>query len=249
MATAVAKVEAEHGAVGALVNSAGYAMSGCIEEASMAEVREQFETNVYGLVRLSQLVLPGMRAHGGCTIVNIPSISGRYAVPGSGFYNATKHAVEALSDALRNEVADFGVRVVLVEPGPVRTTRFGATYVANLRPVSRTYETFRRESAEYFEAIYTGSRRTLAGSFAIQPDDVARRVARVVAKGVRGGRARARYPAGQSPPTRRAIKERPRMAYLPFGSGPVTACERGTAAPRPSRRTAPAESAACPHRP
>nr|WP_069872385.1 SDR family NAD(P)-dependent oxidoreductase [Streptomyces sp. SPMA113] len=78
----------------------------------MAEVREQFETNVYGLVRLSRLVLPGMRAHGGGTIVNIPSIFGRYAVPGSGFYNATKHAVEALSDALRNEVADFGVRVV-----------------------------------------------------------------------------------------------------------------------------------------
>ncbi|MFD8097774.1 hypothetical protein [Streptomyces malaysiensis] len=138
------------------------------------------------------------------------------------------------------------MRVVLVEPGPVRTTRFGATYVANLRPVSRTYETFRRESAEYSEAIYTGSRRTLAGSFAIQPDDVARRVAKVVAKGVRGARSRARSPVGQSPPTRRAIKERPRMAYLPFGSGPVTARERGTAAPRPSRRTAPAESAACP---
>ncbi|WP_448331014.1 hypothetical protein [Streptomyces sp. DSM 41534] len=120
----------------------------------------------------------------------------------TGWARPPKHAVEALSDSLRNEVADFGVRVVLVEPGPVRTTRFGATYVANLRPVSRTYETFRRESAEYSEAIYTGSRRTLAGSFAIQPDDVARRVARVVAKGVRGGRARARYPVGQSPPTR-----------------------------------------------
>lgn len=196
MASAVAKVEAEHGAVGALVNSAGYAMSGCIEEASLAEVREQFETNVYGLVRLSQLVLPAMRAHGGGTIVNISSIFGRYAVPGSGFYNATKHAVEALSDSLRNEVADFGVRVVLVEPGPVRTTRFGATYVANLRPVSGTYETFRRESAEYFEAIYTGSRRTLAGTFAIQSDDVARRVAKVVAKGARGSRPRARYPVG-----------------------------------------------------
>ncbi|WP_069872382.1 hypothetical protein [Streptomyces malaysiensis] len=84
----------------------------------------------------------------------------------------------------------------------MRTTRFGATYVANLRPVSRTYETFRRESAEYFEAIYTGSRRTLAGSFAIQPDDVARRVARVVAKGVRGGR-------GARPLPRRSIAAHP----------------------------------------
>ncbi|MFJ1745286.1 SDR family NAD(P)-dependent oxidoreductase [Streptomyces sp. NPDC088116] len=185
-------VEAEHGSVGALVNSAGYAMSGVVEEAGPDDMRRQFETNVFGLARLSQLVLPAMRAARHGTIVNISSIFGRYAVPGGGFYQASKHAVEALSDALRLEVADFGVRVVLIEPGPVRTTDFGATYVANLKPVSKDYDDFRRRTAEYFDAIYTGSRRTLAGTFAIQSDDVAR----VVERAVRSARPSARYPVG-----------------------------------------------------
>ncbi|MEU3524792.1 SDR family NAD(P)-dependent oxidoreductase [Streptomyces sp. NPDC038707] len=189
---AVAAVEAEHGAVGALVNSAGFAVSGVVEEVGIEDMRRQFETNVFGLARLSQLVLPGMRAAGTGTIVNVSSIFGRYAVPGGGFYQASKHAVEALSDALRLEVADFGVRVVLIEPGPVRTTDFGATYVANLRPVSEVYADFRRRTAEYFDAIYTGSRRTLAGTFAIQADDVARTIERAV----RSSHPRARYPVG-----------------------------------------------------
>ncbi|MEU4464996.1 SDR family NAD(P)-dependent oxidoreductase [Streptomyces sp. NPDC024017] len=192
MRAVVDLVEAEHGSVGALVNSAGYAMSGVVEEAEPDDMRRQFETNVFGLARLSQLVLPAMRAARHGTIVNISSIFGRYAVPGGGFYQASKHAVEALSDALRLEVADFGVRVVLIEPGPVRTTDFGATYVANLKPVSKDYDDFRRRTAEYFDAIYTGSRRTLAGTFAIQSDDVAR----VVERAVRSARPSARYPVG-----------------------------------------------------
>ncbi|MGW0546030.1 SDR family NAD(P)-dependent oxidoreductase [Streptomyces altiplanensis] len=192
MRDAVDTVEAEHGSVGALVNSAGYAMSGVVEEAGLEDMRRQFETNVFGLARLSQLVLPAMRAAHSGTIVNVSSVFGRYAVPGGGFYQASKHAVEALSDALRLEVADFGVRVVLIEPGPVRTTSFGDTYVANLKPASEEYEDFRRRTAEYFDAIYTGSRRTLAGTFAIHSDDVAR----VVEKAVRSTRPHARYPVG-----------------------------------------------------
>ncbi|MFI1799999.1 SDR family NAD(P)-dependent oxidoreductase [Streptomyces sp. NPDC020379] len=192
MRAAVAAVEAEYGAVGALINSAGFAVSGVVEEVGIEDMRRQFETNVFGLARLSQLVLPGMRAAGTGTIVNVSSIFGRYAVPGGGLYQASKHAVEALSDALRLEVADFGVRVVLIEPGPVRTTDFGATYVANFRPVSEVYADFRRRTAEYFDAIYTGSRRTLAGTFTIQADDVARAVERAV----RSSRPRARYPVG-----------------------------------------------------
>ncbi|MFC8127857.1 SDR family NAD(P)-dependent oxidoreductase [Streptomyces sp. NPDC057302] len=185
-------IEAEHGSVGALVNSAGYAMSGVVEEAGLDDMRRQFETNVFGLARLSQLVLPAMRAARRGTIVNISSIFGRYAVPGGGFYQASKHAVEALSDALRLEVADFGVRVVLIEPGPVRTTDFGATYVANFKSVGKDYDAFRRRTAEYFDAIYTGSRRSLAGTFAIQADDVAK----VVERTVRSARPGARRPVG-----------------------------------------------------
>ncbi|GAA1897328.1 oxidoreductase [Streptomyces durmitorensis] len=185
-------IEAEHGSVGALVNSAGYAMSGVVEEAGLDDMRRQFETNVFGLARLSQLVLPAMRAARRGTIVNISSIFGRYAVPGGGFYQASKHAVEALSDALRLEVADFGVKVVLIEPGPVRTTDFGATYVANFKSAGKDYDAFRRQTAEYFDAIYTGSRRSLAGTFAIQADDVAR----VVERTVRSARPSARRPVG-----------------------------------------------------
>jgi NAD(P)-dependent dehydrogenase (short-subunit alcohol dehydrogenase family) len=194
MRTAVDTVEAAHGSLGALVNSAGFAVSGAVEEVPLADVRRQFETNVFGLIRLSQLALPAMRAAGTGTVVNISSIFGRYGVPGAGLYQASKHAVEALSDALRLELAPFGIRVVLVEPGPVRTTSFGSTYLANLTDGgdSGDYADFHRRNGEYFDAIYTGSRRTLAGSFAIQPDDVAR----VVERAILSNRPKSRYPVG-----------------------------------------------------
>ena len=101
MADAVAAVEAEHGAVGALVNNAGYSQSGAFEAVPMERVRAQFETNVYGLVELTRLVLPGMRRRRAGRIVNLSSMGGRLVFPGGAFYHATKHAVEALSDALR----------------------------------------------------------------------------------------------------------------------------------------------------
>ena len=94
----------------------------------MDDIRRQFETNVFGLIRLTQLVLPNMRAQGWGRIINISSMGGRLTFPGGAYYHATKHAVEALSDALRYEVKPFGVRVVVVEPGPV-LTQFGGTAV------------------------------------------------------------------------------------------------------------------------
>jgi NADP-dependent 3-hydroxy acid dehydrogenase YdfG len=126
MRAAVEAVEAEHGAVGALVNNAGYSLSGAVETLAMDEIRREFETNVFGLVRMCQLVLPGMRRAGGGRIVNISSMGGKLTFPGGGAYHATKHAVEAFSDALRFEVAGFGVRVVVIEPGLIRT-EFGKT--------------------------------------------------------------------------------------------------------------------------
>ena len=120
MQAAVAAVEGEHGAVGALVNNAGYSQSGAVETVPMEKVRAQFETNVFGLVRLCQLVLPGMRRQRGGRIVNLSSMGGQLMFPGGGFYHATKYAVEAISDALRFEVKGFGIDVVLVEPGLIR---------------------------------------------------------------------------------------------------------------------------------
>src|SRR5215213_10173712 len=121
MATAVEEVEREEGAVGALVNNAGYSQSGAVETVPMEKVRAQFETNVFGLVRMCQLVLPGMRKQGYGRIVNLSSMGGRLTFPGAGFYHASKYAVEAISDALRFEVRGFGVRVVVIEPGLIRT--------------------------------------------------------------------------------------------------------------------------------
>lgn len=109
------------GPIDVLVNNAGYGLYGTVEQLPMAEIRRQFETNFFGLVRLTQLVLPGMRAAGGGRILNVSSMGGRATLPGGAFYHASKYAVEALSDALRMEVARFGIDVVLIEPGPVRT--------------------------------------------------------------------------------------------------------------------------------
>lgn len=126
MSAAVATIESEHGAVGALVNNAGYGAYGTIEEADLDAVRAQFETNVFGLARMTQLVLPGMRAAGTGRIINVGSFGGRLVFPVGGYYHASKYAVEALTDALRFEAAPFGIKVSLIEPGLIRTS-FGDT--------------------------------------------------------------------------------------------------------------------------
>jgi NADP-dependent 3-hydroxy acid dehydrogenase YdfG len=121
MIAAVKAVEAEHGRVGTLINNAGYGEYGPIEETDLGRVRTMFETNVFGLARLTQLVLPAMRRSRSGRIVNIGSMGGRMTFPVGGFYHATKYAVEAISDALRVEVKPFGIEVILVEPGLIRT--------------------------------------------------------------------------------------------------------------------------------
>jgi NAD(P)-dependent dehydrogenase (short-subunit alcohol dehydrogenase family) len=131
MREAVERVERAEGSVGSLVNNAGYSQSGTIEEVPMESVRRQFETNVFGLVRMCQLVLPGMRRVRSGRIVNLSSMGGKLTFPGGGFYHASKHAVESISDALRFEVAGFGVRVVVVEPGFIRT-EFDSTAVGSM---------------------------------------------------------------------------------------------------------------------
>ncbi|WP_392544119.1 oxidoreductase [Oryzobacter telluris] len=121
MAAAVAEVVAEHGRVGTLVNNAGYGEYGAVEEVEIDKVRAMFETNVFGLARMCQLVLPSMRSAGSGRIINIGSMGGRFTFPMGGYYHATKYAVEALTDALRIEVKPFGVEVVVIEPGVTRS--------------------------------------------------------------------------------------------------------------------------------
>ena len=126
MRRAVRTVEDREGAVGVLVNNAGYSQSGAVESVALDAVRAQFETNVFGLVRMCQLVLPAMREQRWGRIVNLSSMGGKLTFPGGGVYHASKHAVEAISDALRFEVRGFGVDVIVVEPGLIRSG-FGAT--------------------------------------------------------------------------------------------------------------------------
>lgn len=179
MVEAVDTVTRERGAVDALVNNAGYGLEGAFEETPMDEVRRQFETNVIGLTRLTQLVLPGMRERRWGRIVNVSSMGGRLTLPGGAFYHATKHAVEALSDALRFEVAGFGIRVVVIEPGPVLTS-FADTAVANVKSVARDgspYAAFNANLAERIASAYEGPMR----AFAVKPEAVARVIERAIA--------------------------------------------------------------------
>jgi NAD(P)-dependent dehydrogenase (short-subunit alcohol dehydrogenase family) len=133
---AVEAVVAAEGAVGVLVNNAGFSQSGAVESIPDDRVHAQFETNVFGPLALTRLVLPGMREQGWGKIVNLSSMGGRFTFPGGGLYHASKHAIEALSDALRFEVKSFGVDVIVIQPGLIRTG-FSAAVVSGLDGASR----------------------------------------------------------------------------------------------------------------
>jgi NAD(P)-dependent dehydrogenase (short-subunit alcohol dehydrogenase family) len=185
MRAAVRAVEDAEGAVGVLVNNAGYSQSGAVESVPLDRVRAQFETNVFGLVRMCQLVLPGMREQRWGRIVNLSSMGGRFTFPGGGVYHATKHAVEALSDALRFEVAGFGVKVIVIEPGLIRTS-FSDTAVAGIEQPAGPYADFNAAVARSTAGAYEkGPLAKLGGP----PEAVAERIADALS----ARRPRARY--------------------------------------------------------
>ena len=188
MEAAVKHVEDAEGAVGVLINNAGYSQSGAVETVPMDEVRRQFETNVFGLVRMCQLVLPGMRRQRWGRIVNLSSMGGRLVFPGGGLYHGTKYAVEAISDALRFEVRDFGVDVILIEPGLIKT-EFGET-AAKGTGDGGDYAAFNEAVAKATAGAYEGPTMKLGGG----PDDVARKIEKAL--GAR--RPKARYPVTAS---------------------------------------------------
>lgn len=152
MTAAIESLLAAEGHIDALVNNAGYGSYGALEDVPISEARRQFEVNVFGLIRLSQLVLPAMRQAQSGTIVNISSMGGRIWMPIGGWYHATKHALEVLSDALRLETAPFGIRVVVVQPGAIesewsgiaaqtlRETAPGSAYQALIGPMANILE-------------------------------------------------------------------------------------------------------------
>lgn len=212
MRAAVAEVEKREGAVGVLLNNAGYGSEGPVEEIPMEEVRRQFETNVFGLLRMSQLCAPGMRKQGWGKIVNVGSMGGSLVFPGGGIYHATKYAVEALSDAMRFEVRGFGIDVVLVKPGPIKTA-FADTAIAKVEQIAADaspYDHFRKVLKEQIRGAYEGP----MGAFAAGPGAVAR----VIEKAIRASRPRPRYTvtfaARLLMGTRRILSDRAFDAFL-----------------------------------
>jgi NAD(P)-dependent dehydrogenase (short-subunit alcohol dehydrogenase family) len=178
MRAAVTVVTNVEGAVGVLVNNAGYSQSGAIETVPLERIRAQFETNVFGLIRMCQLVLPGMRRQGWGRIVNLSSIGGRMTFPGGGAYHGTKHAVEAISDALRFEVRGFGVEVVVIEPGLIKT-RFGETAVDSIShggAADDPYTEFNAAVGAATAGAYEGPLARLGGG----PETVARAIERAI---------------------------------------------------------------------
>jgi NADP-dependent 3-hydroxy acid dehydrogenase YdfG len=177
MTTAVDAVLDGAGRIDALVNNAGYSQSGALESIDVDDVRRQFETNVFGLIRLTQLVLPTMREQRSGRIVNIGSMGGKLTFPGGGAYHASKYAVEALSDALRFEVAGFGVEVVLVEPGLI-TTKFDEKVAAGMPEFDGPYAEFNQAVLKSTTEVYAGPMAKLGGP----PEAVAKTIEKALTK-------------------------------------------------------------------
>jgi NAD(P)-dependent dehydrogenase (short-subunit alcohol dehydrogenase family) len=160
---------AKFGRVDALVNNAGYGTRGPVEVVPVELIRRNYETNLFSLIALTQLVLPGMRARGSGSIVNIGSVAGKIARPLSSIYDSTKHALEAITDGLRGELKPFGVHVSLIRPGYIATefieaaNRVSADVIADAGPY-----------APFYQGYYEGTQRLrrVAGA----PDDIARLV-------------------------------------------------------------------------
>lgn len=186
MRAGVARIIEETGRLDVLVNNAGYGSYGAIEDVPFEEARRQFDVNVFGAMRLTQLVLPQLRTQGSGTIVNITSMGGRIYTPLGGWYHATKYALEALSDCLRLEVAPFGINVVVIEPGGIQT-EWGAIAAEHLERTSGTgpYAAQAKAVASSLRSEADGTRNS--------PPSV---IADAITKAVTSSRPRTRYAVG-----------------------------------------------------
>jgi NAD(P)-dependent dehydrogenase (short-subunit alcohol dehydrogenase family) len=187
MLTAIQEIEANHGAIDVLVNNAGYSQAGPLEELPLSALRQQFETNVFGPLRLSQLVLPGMRNKGEGRIITVSSLAGAVTMMGTGAYTMSKHAVERFSDVLRYEVKPFGVKVITIQPGGV-STNFTSVEEALFSQGEQNspYATFREN---IFKTLHQGAS---SNPLILKPEQVAQ----VILKVATVPRPRKRYQVG-----------------------------------------------------
>jgi NAD(P)-dependent dehydrogenase (short-subunit alcohol dehydrogenase family) len=208
----VARMLQERGRIDALVNNAGVALGGYVEQVEEDEVRKVLEVNVIALLALTKAVLPAMREQRAGSIVMVGSVSGRVALPGLGIYAASKHALEGMSEALRHEVAPFGVLVTLVEPGPYKTDILGRnrTLGRNATAEGSPYAAYTAKAEQLFNKI--------AESGAGDPQDVAVKLADLAEARSAGFR----HPMGTSARVRILMKDHGPFALLEWAIGRAT---------------------------
>ncbi|MCB9641411.1 MAG: oxidoreductase [Myxococcales bacterium] len=180
----VQKMVQEQGRIDALINNAGYGSYGAIEDIPIDEARRQFEVNLFGLARITQLVLPHMRKQHAGKIINISSMGGKLYTPLGGWYNATKHALEGFSDCLRFETEQFGIDVVVIEPGSIES-EWGGIAVDSAMKYSG--QTAYAPLAQSFKSLSEG------GSVRPSPPKV---ITDLVVKALRAKKPKTRYVAG-----------------------------------------------------
>ncbi|MEM8963262.1 MAG: oxidoreductase [Acidobacteriota bacterium] len=183
----VERIENDHGGVDILVNNAGFGMYGAMEDTTIDDARYQFEVNIFGLARLTQLALPSMRAKKAGKIVNISSMGGKMYTPLGSWYHATKHALEGWSDCLRLELAPFGIDVIVIEPGAIRT-EFGDVMVGPM--LERSGDSAYSDLAH---KVATATRKAYESGGASPPS----LIAKTILEAVRARRPKTRYAVGQ----------------------------------------------------
>ena len=183
----VNRIATEHGGIDVLINNAGFGMYGAMEDTTLEDARYQFEVNLFGLARLTQLALPYMREQGAGKIVNMSSMGGKVYTPLGSWYHATKHALEGWSDSLRLELKQFGIDVIIIEPGIIQTS-FGDVM---LKPMmKRSGTTAYAHLAEKMEKATKATYGKGGGS----PPTV---IANVIARAIRARKPKTRYVAGK----------------------------------------------------
>jgi NAD(P)-dependent dehydrogenase (short-subunit alcohol dehydrogenase family) len=182
---AVAEIERRAGPVEVLINNAGIAIAAVMEEITLADLRKQYETNIFGVLRTTQRVLPEMRRRRSGRIINMSSIAGKVAIPIMGPYSSSKHALEAISDALRLELYPFGIHVVLIEPGVIPTNMS-----RNAEELSTAYVKGAGQSP--YRAVYEGFRTSWTKATKAAPD-TPEDCARVILRAIEDTPPRARY--------------------------------------------------------
>ena len=186
LVAAADRIAAERGGVDVLVNNAGYGLFGPVEDIPLDDARYQFEVNLFGLARLTQLVLPHMREQGAGRIVNVSSVAGKMYTPLGAWYHATKHALEGWSDCLRWELKSFGIDVIVIQPGLIRT-EFGGVAFGPMAGRSSG-------GSPYAEVVGRMTRRMDRSNAHGSPPSV---IANTIARALRARRPKTRYAAGR----------------------------------------------------